>query len=40
MSRKEKLKPETKLELIELYLIGEISQSQASYEAEWIAILS
>ncbi len=33
MSRKGKLKPETKLELVERYLKGEISQSQAANEA-------
>lgn len=33
MFRKEKLKPETKLELVERYLKGEISQSQAANEA-------
>ncbi|MGN6712339.1 transposase [Anaerocolumna jejuensis] len=32
MSRKGKLKPETKLELVERYLKGEISQSQAANE--------
>jgi transposase-like protein len=34
MSRKEKLEPEVKLELVERYLKGEISQSQASKKAE------
>jgi len=33
MSRKEKLKPEVKLELVERYLKGELSQSQAAKEA-------
>ena len=33
MSRKEKLKPETKLELVERYLNGEISQAEAANEA-------
>ncbi len=32
MSRKEKLKSETKLKLVEQYLKGEISQAQASNE--------